>query len=143
LGSVEETEIEFRGDRYRLGDSFDIATKCNARDVEENLRQIREARRQADFLMVSLHNQDTIGRSWLRAERLTVALCGFENRQLSKLELYPIEMGFGRPRAQRGRPLLAEAKRGKAILDRIVRLSAAYGARLDRGDGKAVISLTQ
>lgn len=243
LGTVEETEIDFRGDRYRLSDTFDIATKCNTRDVEENLRQIREARRQADFVVISLHNQDTIGRSWLHAERLTeiehqpdfvtefahaaieagadliavhgphmfmgveiyrdrpilyslgnfvmqnetlrhvpahhferfgldpystpadffdartagdkghpttrefwesaVAFCRFENRKLSKLELYPIEMGFGRPRSQRGRPLLAEPERGKAILDRIVRLSATYGSRIDHSDGKAVISLNR
>jgi poly-gamma-glutamate synthesis protein (capsule biosynthesis protein) len=241
LGNVEETEIDFRGDRYRLGNGFDITTQCNARDVEENLRQISEARRQADFVMVSLHNQDTIGRSWLQAEGLTeierqpdfvmefahaavdvgadliavhgphmfmgvevyrekpilyslgnfvmqnetlrhvpahhferfgldpyatpadffdartagdkghpatrefwesaVALCRFENRELSKMELYPIEMGFGRPRSQRGRPLLAEPERGKAILDRIVRLSKAYGTSIHQGDGRAVISL--
>ena len=241
LGSVEATEIEFRGDHYRLGDGVDIATQCPARDVEENLRQIREARRQADFVMVSLHNQDTIGRSWLHAVRLTeierqpdfvtdfahaaidagadliavhgphmfmgveiyrgqpifyslgnffmqnetlrhvpahhferfgldayatpadffdartagdkghpatrefwesaVALCRFENRKLSAVELYPIEMGFGRPRSQRGRPLLADRDRGKAILERIVRLSAAYGTQIEQREDRAVIYL--
>jgi hypothetical protein len=50
-------------------------------------------------------------------------------------------MGFGRPRSQRGRPLLAEPERGKAILDRIVRLSKAYGTSIHQGDGRAVISL--
>ena len=38
-------------------------------DAEENLRQIREARRQADWVIMSLHNQDMIGRSWLKAQR--------------------------------------------------------------------------
>jgi poly-gamma-glutamate synthesis protein (capsule biosynthesis protein) len=241
LGTEEETEFDFRGDRYRMSDGFDITTRCNARDLEENLRQIREARRQSDFVLVSLHNQDSIGRSWLHAERLTeidrqpdfvtefahaaidagadliavhgphmfmgvevyqgkpvfyslgnfcmqnetlrhvpahhferfglsayatpadffdartagekghpatrefwesaVALCRFENRKLSAVELYPIEMGFGRPRSQRDRPLLAEPERGKAIVDRIVRLSAAYGTHIAQRDGKAVIAL--
>ena len=71
LGTFAETELDFRGEHYRLGEGFDIVTKCNQRDVEENLRQIREARRQADFVIVSLHNQDTLGRSWLHAERIT------------------------------------------------------------------------
>jgi poly-gamma-glutamate synthesis protein (capsule biosynthesis protein) len=241
LGPDEETEFDFRGDRYRLSDSFDIATRCNARDLEENLRQIREARRQADFVMVSLHNQDSIGRSWLHAERLTeiecqpdfvtqfahaaidagadliavhgphmfmgveiyrgqpifyslgnffmqnetlrhvpahhferfgldayatpadffdartagdkghpatrefwesaVVLCRFENRKLSAVELYPIEMGFGRPRSQRGRPLLADRERGKAILERIARLSTAYRTHIEQREDRAIISL--
>ena len=63
LGTFAETELDFRGEHYKLGESFDIVTKCNQRDVEKNLRQIREARRQADFVIVSLHNQDTLGRS--------------------------------------------------------------------------------
>jgi poly-gamma-glutamate capsule biosynthesis protein CapA/YwtB (metallophosphatase superfamily) len=239
LGTDEEAEFDFRGDRYRLNTGFDIASRCNARDLEENLRQIREARRQADLVLMSLHNQDSIGRSWLHAERLTeierqpdfvtefaraaidagadliavhgphmfmgvevyrgkpifyslgnfcmqnetlrhvpahhferfgldpyatpadffdartagdkghpatrefwesaVALCRFENRKLKAVEINPIEMGFGRPRSQRGRPLLAEPERGKAILDRIVRLSSDYGTRIEQLDGKAVI----
>jgi hypothetical protein len=57
------------------------------------------------------------------------------------VELYPIEMGFGRPRSQRGRPLLAEAEQGKPILDRIVRLSAAYGTRVEQGEGRTIIRL--
>ena len=40
LGTIEETELDFRGDHFRLADKFDITTKCTARDVEENLRQI-------------------------------------------------------------------------------------------------------
>jgi poly-gamma-glutamate synthesis protein (capsule biosynthesis protein) len=50
-------------------------------------------------------------------------------------------MGFGRPRSQRGRPLLAEPEQGKPILDRIVRLSAAYGTQVERSDGRAIIRL--
>ena len=241
LGTVEEAELDFRGDRFRLADKFDIVTKCKTQDVEENLRQIREARRQADFVVVSLHNQDTLGRSWLHAERLTeiehqpdfvadfahacieagtdvfaahgphmfmgveiyqgkpifyslgnffmqnetlrhvpahhyerfgldpystpsdffdarteggkghpatrefwesaVAICKFEGRRLSAIELYPIEMGFGRPRSQRGRPLLAQGVQGKPILDRIVRLSEFYGTHVEQSDDRAFIRL--
>jgi poly-gamma-glutamate synthesis protein (capsule biosynthesis protein) len=241
LGAFEETELDFRGDHFRSSDKFDITTRCNARDLEENLRQVREGRRQADFVIVSLHNQDTVGRSWLRAERLTeieqqpdfvaefaracidagadlfaahgphmfmgveiyqgkpifyslgnffmqnetlrhvpahhyerfgldpyatpsdffdtrteggkghpatrefwesaIAICRFADRRLSEVELHPIEMGFGRPRSQRGRPLLADAERGKPILDRIVRLSEFYGTKIEKKDGRAIIRL--
>jgi poly-gamma-glutamate synthesis protein (capsule biosynthesis protein) len=241
LGTFTETELDFRGEHYRLGEGFDIVTKCNARDLEENLRQIREARRQADFVIVSLHNQDTLGRSWLHAERITeietqpdfvadfahatidagadvlaihgphmfmgveiyrgkpifyslgnffmqnetlrqvpahhyerfgldpyatpadffdartagdkghpatrefwqsaLALCRFNNRKLSEIEIYPIEMGFGRPRSQRGRPMLADAQEGMAILDRIARLSKDLGTHIEQHDGRGIIRL--
>jgi poly-gamma-glutamate synthesis protein (capsule biosynthesis protein) len=70
-----------------------------------------------------------------------VAISRFEDRRLTTVELYPIEMGFGRPRSQRGRPLLAEPEQGKPILDRIVRLSPAYGTQVERSDGRAIIRL--
>jgi poly-gamma-glutamate capsule biosynthesis protein CapA/YwtB (metallophosphatase superfamily) len=241
LGTVGATELDFHGEQYRVGENFDILTKCNPRDVEENLRQISEARRQADFVIVSLHNQDMIGRSWLRAERVTdietqpdfvaefahacidagadllaihgphmfmgveiyrdkpifyslgnffmqnetlrqvpahhferfglspyatpadffdartsgdkghpatreywqsaLALCRFGNRQLREIEIHPIEMGFGRPRSQRGRPMLADAQAGKAIMQRIVRLSKDLGTDIEERDGRGIIRL--
>ncbi len=99
LGTFAETELDFRGEHYRLGERFDIVPKCNQRDVEENLRQIREARRQADFVIVSLHNQDTLGRR------------------------------------------LADAQEGKAILDRIARLSKDLGTQIEQRDGRGIIRL--
>ncbi|MGH7887029.1 MAG: CapA family protein [Candidatus Binatia bacterium] len=241
LGTFAETELDFRGEHYRLGEAFDIVTKCNQRDVEENLRQIREARRQADFVIVSLHNQDTLGRSWLHVERITeietqpdfvadfahacidagadllaihgphmfmgveiyrgkpvfyslgnffmqnetlrqvpahhyerfgldpyatpadffdartagdkghpatrefwqsaLALCRFNDRKLSEIEIHPIEMGFGRPRSQRGRPMLADAQEGKAIMERIARLSKDLGTDIEQRDGRGIIRL--
>ncbi len=240
IGSSNETEYEFRGDRYLLGKQFDIATKCSPRDVEENVRQIREARRQADWVIVSLHNQDMIGRSWLSAQRRLeideqpefvvefahrcieagadvfaahgphvvmgvelyqgkpilyslgnlilqnetlrhvpahhydrfgldpyatpsdffdirtgnetkghpaaaefwqsmIAVCKFEGRALRTVEIYPVEMGFGRSRPQRGRPLLADAEQGKTILDRVARMSERYGTSVQQVDGRGVI----
>jgi poly-gamma-glutamate synthesis protein (capsule biosynthesis protein) len=241
LGTFAATELDFHGEQYRVGDKFDIITKCSPRDVEENLRQISEARRQADFVIVSLHNQDMIGRSWLSAERITdietqpdfvaefahacidagadllaihgphmfmgveiyrdkpifyslgnffmqnetlrqvpahhferfglspyatpadffdartagdkghpatreywqsaLALCRFDNRQLREIEIHPIEMGFGRPRSQRGRPMLADAQDGKAIMQRIIRLSKDLGTNIEERDGRGVICL--
>jgi poly-gamma-glutamate capsule biosynthesis protein CapA/YwtB (metallophosphatase superfamily) len=240
IGMANETEYTYRGDRYQLGEAFDIRTSCNEDDAEENLRQIREARRQADWVIMSLHNQDLIGRSWLTAQKRTeiaaqpdfvrdfahrcidagadvvaghgphilmgieiyrekpifyslgnlimqnetlrhipaypfdrfdldarstpadffdhrtangtkghpaspefwqamVAVCRFEKRQLSEIELYPVDMGFGRPRPQRGRPLLADEKLGKTILDRIARLSKPFGTQVEQRNGRGLV----
>jgi poly-gamma-glutamate capsule biosynthesis protein CapA/YwtB (metallophosphatase superfamily) len=242
IGAANNIEYKYRGDRYQLGKAFDIRTTCDENDVEENLRQIREARRQADWVIVSLHNQDMMGRSWLTAQKRTeitvqpdfvrdfayrridagadvfaghgphilmgieiyrrkpifyslgnfimqnetlrhvpaypferfgldprstpsdffdhrtaggtkghpaspefwqsmVAVCRFEQQQLKEIELHPLDMGFGRPRPQRGRPLLADEKLGKTILDRVARMSELFGTRIEQRNGRGVIHI--
>jgi poly-gamma-glutamate synthesis protein (capsule biosynthesis protein) len=242
IGSVSETEYEIHGQHYVLGDNFDIRTKCNSKDVEENLRQIREARRQADFVIMSLHNQEMIGRSWLTATKRVdieeqpefvvdfahrcidagadvfaahgphyflgveiyqgkpifyslgnlifqndtlrhipanpyerfgldpyatpsdffdvrsgndtkghaatpeslesvVAVCEFADKRLREIRLYPVDMGFGRPRSQRGRPVLAGGQLAKKILDRAGRLCEQYGVRVHEAEGYGVIQV--
>jgi poly-gamma-glutamate synthesis protein (capsule biosynthesis protein) len=240
IGVAGEIEYEFQGQRYVLGKDFDITTEYNAQDAEENLRQIREARRQADWVIMSLHNQDMIGRSWLKAQRRVdieeqpefvvefahrcidagadvfaghgphifmgvelyrgkpifyslgnfifqndtlrhmpatpyerfglhpyatpseffdkrsandtkghaatpeslqsvVAVCEFHQSNLREIKLYPVDLGFGRPRSQRGRPLLADADSGKKILERVGRLSEKYGTKVQNVQGHGVI----
>jgi len=57
-------EIHFLGERFVRGDAFAIATRANPRDAEANLRWIAEARRQADWIVFSLHSHEfgTAGR---------------------------------------------------------------------------------
>jgi len=242
IGAANNIEYKYRGDRYQLGKAFDIRTTCDENDVEENLRQIREARRQADWVIVSLHNQDMMGRSWLTAQKRTeitvqpdfvrdfayrcidagadvfaghgphilmgieiyrrkpifyslgnfimqnetlrhvpaypferfgldprstpsdffdhrtaggtkghpaspefwqsmVAVCRFEQQQLKEIELHPLDTGFGRPRPQRGRPLLADEKLGKRILERVARMSELFGTRIEQRNGRGVIHI--
>jgi poly-gamma-glutamate capsule biosynthesis protein CapA/YwtB (metallophosphatase superfamily) len=238
--AVNERTYEFQGNQYELGESFDIRTKCNGRDMEENLRQVREARRQADWVVVSLHNQDMVGRSWLTARRRidieeqpdfvvefahscieagadvfaghgphvplgvelyqgkpifyslgnfifqnetlrhvpahhferfgidpygtpsdffdlrtakdtkghpatpeswqsVLVICLFNKRSLKEIRLYPVDLGFGRPRSQRGRPLVASGELGAGILGRLERLSKPYSTLVDRVNGVGVI----
>lgn len=240
IGAATQTEYKYRGDRYLLGESFDIRTACDEDDVEENLRQIREARRQADWVIVSLHNQDLIGRSWLTAKKRTevneqpdfvhdfahraidagadifathgphilmgieiyrgkpifyslgnlimqndtlkhvpsypfdrfgleprstpsdffdhrtgngtkghpvtaefwqsmAAICRFDNRRLSHIDIYPVDVGYGRPRQQRGRPMLADAELGKTILHRLAQLSAQFGTVIEQQEGHGIV----
>lgn len=242
IGAAGDVEYEFQGQHYVLGENFDITTEYNAQDAEENLREIREARRQADWVIVSLHNQDMIGRSWLKAQRRVdideqpefvvefahrcidagadvfaghgphifmgvelyrdkpifyslgnlifqndtlrhmpatpyerfglhpystpseffdkrsandtkghaatpeslqsaVAVCEFDQRDLREIKLYPVDLGFGRPRSERGRPLLAQAELGKTILDRVGRLSEQYGTKIQNVEGHGVIRI--
>jgi poly-gamma-glutamate synthesis protein (capsule biosynthesis protein) len=59
-----------------------------------------------------------------------VALARFEGKRLRKLELYPISLGFGKPRGERGRPVLADAPAARRILERLARLSDPFGTRI-------------
>ncbi len=70
-----------------------------------------------------------------------MAICRFENRALKEVALYPADMGFGQPRSQRGRPLLADHNLAKVILDRVSRFSEPYGTKIDLVDGKGIVRL--
>lgn len=56
-----------------------------------------------------------------------VIRCSFRKRVLSEIRLHPIDQGFGRPRPQRGRPVLAEDAAAKRVLTRMKNISALYG----------------
>jgi poly-gamma-glutamate synthesis protein (capsule biosynthesis protein) len=58
------------------------------------------------------------------------AACDFVAGRLAALRLYPLDLGFGRPRAQRGRPLIARGEVARAVLDRVRRLSTRFGAEI-------------
>ena len=69
------------------------------------------------------------------------ALCRFEKRTLKQIDIYPVDLGFGQPRSQRGRPLLAVGELAKSILDRIARVSAPFGTAVQQQAGSAIIYL--
>lgn len=55
VGSDSAEETKVFGQRVVKGRGFSVTTKANAEDVADNLRWIREARRQADWVVVSVH----------------------------------------------------------------------------------------
>jgi poly-gamma-glutamate synthesis protein (capsule biosynthesis protein) len=67
------------------------------------------------------------------------AICDFVGPELEQIRLYPVDLGFARPRSQRGRPILAEAEMGERILARVQRLSAEYGTRIEQKDGIGIV----
>ncbi len=237
-----EKIIDFRGNRFIAGAGFSVSARADAHDLAENLRWISEARRQADWLVVSLHWHEFGGQSLRTARSVTecvepaefvtdfahraldagadlfvghgphvplgleiyqgkpifyslgnfifqnetvksfpgdayerfdldekatpadwwdartdhgkkghpanplywenfVAVCEFAKKKFSAAKLYPIDQGHGRPRGQRGRPVLADGVVGERILSRLQRLSERYGTQVRVQDGVGVISV--
>lgn len=61
-----------------------------------------------------------------------------EDGKLTKLELMPVEMGFGRPRSQGGWP---EPNYSAGILERLAKMSEPYGTKIEIVDGIGVVQL--
>jgi poly-gamma-glutamate capsule biosynthesis protein CapA/YwtB (metallophosphatase superfamily) len=233
VGVSDETSYSFLGQTFRAGDRFAVHANANAVDLADNVRQVREARRQADWVVVSLHFHEFGGASLLSAasraeltdpadfvvefahavidagadvfvghgphrllgaeiykerpifyslgnlilqsdttpfvpshayerfglgpdatpadfhDRRTrnetqgppasstnwqsiVPVCVFRDGALAAIELHPVDLGFGRPRSQRGRPLLADRDLAATIIDRFERLCAGASISIDR-----------
>jgi poly-gamma-glutamate synthesis protein (capsule biosynthesis protein) len=239
---AQSAELSLLGNRYVRAEGFSIETRASERDVQDNLRWLGEARRQADWVIVSVHCHEFGGATLLTAgtraeleepagfisdfahraidagadifvghgphfplgieiykgrpifysvgnllfENETVnffpadayerfdldlratpadfldartaggkkghpsepaywenmfAVCGFEHRKLKEIKIVPIDQGFGRPRAQRGRPLLANGEVADRVIERVVRLSKRYGTRISKRDGVGVVDV--
>lgn len=235
-GVTDDAHYSFLGETFRAGEGFAVHSHAHPQDLADNLNQIREARRQADWVLVSLHFHEFGGSSLLsaasRAElsdpadfviefaraaidvgadafvghgphrllgaeiyhgkpifyslgnlilqsdttpfvpahayerfglgpdatpadfhdartrnetqgppaspthwQALVPVCVFEDGALAEIELHPIDLGFGRPRAQRGRPLLADSDLAGTIIDRYEGLCAHNGIHVDRSGG--------
>jgi poly-gamma-glutamate capsule biosynthesis protein CapA/YwtB (metallophosphatase superfamily) len=242
IPDAKSAELSLLGSRFASSEGFSIATQCNERDLQDNLRWIREARRQADWVVVSVHCHEFGGPSLLTAgsraeleepadfivdfahraidtgadivvghgphfplgieiykerpifysvgnlvfqnetvgffpadayERFDLdlkatpadfldartnggkkghpsdpaywenmfAVCEFSTNKLSKIKIYPIDQGFGRPRPQRGRPVLADGEVANRVIERVTRLSKHYGTKLVSRNGVGIIDL--
>jgi poly-gamma-glutamate capsule biosynthesis protein CapA/YwtB (metallophosphatase superfamily) len=68
-----------------------------------------------------------------------IAKCEFNGKKLSRIDLYPLDLGFSKPRWQRGRPVIAEEKLGREIIDKVARLSLRCGTEVKWQEGRGVI----
>jgi poly-gamma-glutamate synthesis protein (capsule biosynthesis protein) len=68
-------------------------------------------------------------------------VCKFTSGNLKQILLYPVDLGYGRPRSQRGRPLLADTENGKKIIARLSRLSKGLGAEIHYRDGCGIVTV--
>ena len=57
-------------------------------------------------------------------------ICQFRGKQLTEVKLYPIDLGFGRSRSERGRPILARGATAERILDRVIARSRRFGTKI-------------
>jgi poly-gamma-glutamate synthesis protein (capsule biosynthesis protein) len=69
------------------------------------------------------------------------AVCDFVGERLTEIRIHPIDLGHKRPRTQRGRPVPAQGETARRILERIKRLSAKYGTKVEIRDGIGVVKV--
>ena len=240
VGADSEREYSFGHMQFERSDAFGLRTTGHKRDLQENLQQIKEARRMSDWVVVSLHCHELGGAKLMTASRRSdideladfavdfahrcidagadifvghgpqepfgvelyrdrpifyslgstifeletprflaeeayaryglgsdagpadfadtryqndtvghpsdsaywkqvIAKCVFSGKKLSRIDLYPLDLGFGKPRWQRGRPVLAEEKLGQEIIDRIGGLSRKLGTEVKWENERGVI----
>ncbi|HWP12098.1 MAG TPA: CapA family protein [Ramlibacter sp.] len=239
----DDDSLELLGARFRRAKAFSVTTEVSRADAEANLRWIREARRQADWVIFSFHSHEfgpaarlgantdvemeepaqfaaefaraaidagadvvaghgphltlgveiyqgrpilySLGNFVFQNDTVDVfpaesyarfglghdatpadfldartgndtrgfpaapefwegiaATCDFRGRALAELRLHPLDLGFGRPRAQRGRPVLAQGDAAQRILRRVQRLSARHGAEVAIDGASAVVRVS-
>jgi poly-gamma-glutamate synthesis protein (capsule biosynthesis protein) len=239
-GTETEEELELFGERIVRGKAFGVSAQGSKTDIDDNLRSIREARRQADWVVASFHSHEFGHRSMLTAksrgelneppdfapafaraaidagadifvghgshtplgvefykgkpifysvgtlvmqnetlpffpaEAYTrfglgndampgdfidtrtgngtkghvahaefweniLPTCHFEAGKLAEIRIYPLDQGFGRTRAQRGRPLLAQGAVAAKIIERVNSLSKPYGVTVKNENGIGII----
>ncbi|WP_247393800.1 CapA family protein [Bradyrhizobium sp. 35] len=68
-----------------------------------------------------------------------IAVSRFEQNELAEVRLYPIELGHSKRFANRGIPCPAPGLQAKVILERLQRLSAAFGTEISIEDEVGVI----
>ena len=73
--------------------------------------------------------------------RSVVAVNNYEEGALREVRLYPIDMGYGLPIPQRGRPILAHPDIANEVLEWLQKLSEPFGTKISIQDGIGVISL--
>jgi poly-gamma-glutamate capsule biosynthesis protein CapA/YwtB (metallophosphatase superfamily) len=233
-------EMTLFGSRIVNAGRFHVATEVNTRDAAENLKWIREAKKQSDWVVFSLHSHETSFAAAMKAANLSeveepadfvtdfahaaidagadvfvghgrqipygieiykgrpifyglgclfmqyetirffprekyqsfglahdatpsdfadaftgggerghagyrnfweniVVECSFAKGTFREAKVYPVDLGFGLPRAQRGRPVLAGTDVGARILERVQRLSKRYGTEVTISDNVGVV----
>ena len=73
--------------------------------------------------------------------RSVVAVCAYEANALKEITLYPIDMGFGRPIPQRGRPVLAQGQVARDTLQWLQEVSQPFGTEITIADDVGIIRL--
>lgn len=71
--------------------------------------------------------------------RSVIAVCKYADHKLTEIELHPLDLGFGRPMSQRGRPVLADRELSDEILVWLQRVSEPFGTEIINKNGVGTI----
>jgi poly-gamma-glutamate synthesis protein (capsule biosynthesis protein) len=237
----QEQELVLFGERFVRGDGFKVSSEPDQTDLAGNLRAIKEARRQADWVIVNLHSHEYGHSSLLKAKVATelaepadfvrtfaraaidagadifvahgshtplgvefyrekpifhsvgnlifqnetvarfpstayerfdlgpdatpadfldartghgkkghvadpafwqniAVTCHYRGGKLDEIRIHPVDQRFGRPRGQRGRPVLANGEMAAKVIERVDRLSRPYGVAVAQRDGTGIVT---
>ena len=70
-----------------------------------------------------------------------IAVPSWQGSDLQSIILYPITLGYGKPRQVRGRPMLADESLGKKIIQDIIDLSKPFGTTIECKKGLGVVQI--
>jgi poly-gamma-glutamate capsule biosynthesis protein CapA/YwtB (metallophosphatase superfamily) len=70
-----------------------------------------------------------------------VAVPRFSGEQLTELKLYPIALGYRKPRPQRGLPMFTDQSLSRKIIEDVARLSAPFGTKVEFRDGIGIVAV--
>jgi poly-gamma-glutamate synthesis protein (capsule biosynthesis protein) len=127
---------------YSLG-NFIFQNETLLRLPSENYERydLDERSHVADFNDRRYEN-DSTGFPALRENwEAAIAVPTFKDGKLSELALHPIDLGFGRLRQVRGRPIFASEELGEKIIGDLVRLSEPYGTDIEMRRGVGYVKL--
>ena len=66
---VGAAQVKLAGVTFTQGEEFSIIRELETKDLEENLRWIRDAKRQADYTLASIHSHEAGAKNLLTAEK--------------------------------------------------------------------------
>ncbi len=67
-----------------------------------------------------------------------IAMPRFQDGTLEEILLYPVTLGFGKPRPQRGRPVLVDKDAGRRIIEHVRDLSDRFGVEVRYDSGRNI-----
>lgn len=66
--------------------------------------------------------------------------CDFVGPEFEQIRIHPIDLGFGKSRTQRGRPLLAEGEVADRVIERITDMSERLGTKVKRHGTTGIVT---
>ncbi len=158
--SNSDASVRLFGATVEPGAENRIVETVNAADEARILREIRNATRQADYVIVTSHshepgNDSEVPPPWMvaftkkciDAGATTYIVHGphqlrgieiYKGRPLVGLTLHPVDLAQKAPRSQRGTPRLADPTTARKIIDRLAKQSAAFGTTIAYENGVGV-----